>query len=164
MDVLKRKSLISRLPEIADSLYMLFTQAAVAQGMAPTPRSSSSKSTTASGEVAESSSTIPAMTATPRVPVLPLSEVLTSLTRSSRTILSRVELREALDLLIEFVPGFLEIRKVGQGGAEWATLVFGRGGAGAGVAQGAEGASSETAPVSQPLGLKEVRERLRLLV
>ncbi|KAE8228907.1 hypothetical protein CF326_g6140 [Tilletia indica] len=166
MDVLKRKSLISRLPEIADSLYMLFTQAAVAQGMAPTPRSSSSKSTTASREVAESSSTIPAMTATPRVPVLPLSEVLTSLTRSSRTILSRVELREALDLLIEFVPGFLEIRKVGQGGAEWATLVFGRGstGVGAGVAMGADGASSETAPVSQPLGLKEVRERLRLLV
>ncbi|KAE8265422.1 hypothetical protein A4X09_0g6649 [Tilletia walkeri] len=164
MDVLKRKSLISRLPEIADSLYMLFTQAAVAQGMAPTPRSSSSKSTTTSGEVAESSSSIPAMTATPRVPVLPLSEVLTSLTRSSRTILSRVELREALDLLIEFVPGFLEIRKVGQGGAEWATLVFGRGGAGAGVATGVEGASSETASVSQPLGLKEVRERLRLLV
>ncbi|KAE8236016.1 hypothetical protein A4X13_0g9293, partial [Tilletia indica] len=42
MDVLKRKSLISRLPEMADSLYMLFAQAAVAQGMAPTPRSSSS--------------------------------------------------------------------------------------------------------------------------
>ncbi|CAD6893122.1 unnamed protein product [Tilletia controversa] len=167
MDVLKRKSLISRLPEIADSLYMLFTQAAAAQGMgSTTARTSPSKAYTpqASGELTDASSSsstlIRSMTATPRVPVLPLSEVLTSLTRSSRTILSRVELRDSLDLLIEFVPGFLEIRKVGQGGAEWATLVFGRReGGGAGVA--VSPASSEGTADIQPLGLKEVRERLQ---
>ncbi|KAK0544133.1 hypothetical protein OC846_005610 [Tilletia horrida] len=165
MDVLKRKSLLSRLPEIADSLYMLFTHAAAAQGATlssrgphlgqtePSPSlSSSSSSSTSSESLSQRASDqqdqekngISAITATPRVPVLPLSEVLTSLTRSSRTILSRVELREALSMLVEFVPGFLEIRTVGQGGAEWATLGFGRG--------------------SQPLGLKEVREKLKTLV
>ncbi|KAK0527701.1 hypothetical protein OC834_004329 [Tilletia horrida] len=172
MDVLKRKSLVSRLPEIADSLYMLFTHAAAAQGMSMPSSSASGSSSSgtaadkdgsrsAAGGEGAASAAIPAITATPRVPVLPLSEVLTSLTRSSRTILSRVELREALGLLIEFVPGFLEIRKVGQGGAEWATLGFGRG---AVSAAGSSSGAGHGAGHPQPLGLKEVRERLKALV
>ncbi|KAL9937686.1 hypothetical protein V8E36_003231 [Tilletia maclaganii] len=155
MDVLKRKSLVSRLPEIADSLYMLFTQAAAARGMSMPKPSSAAQPASSSLSNSSSSLAIPSITAIPRVPVLPLSEVLTSLTHSSRTILSRAELREALNLLIDFVPGFLEIRKVGQGGAEWATLGFGRGGGGG--TGGAGGASSG-------MGLKEVRERLKALV
>lgn len=109
MSSFKRRSTLSRLPDVAEALYLLFTSSSTPSSL-PTRR---------------------------RVPVLPLADVLSSIGKSAKVALSRAEAREALELLRELAPGFVEIRKVGNG--EWATLKTGE----------------------MAVGLKEVRERIR---
>jgi hypothetical protein len=51
---------------------------------------------------------------------LPLSTVLTSLSKSSRVTLSTAEARGCIDLLAQVCPGFLDVRTVG--GREWVKM------------------------------------------
>lgn len=97
MTSFKRRSMLSRLNDVASNLYLLFT-------------------------------TSPMLTAarTNRLPVLPMSEVLASVAKSSKVALSAREARLALDLLQDICPGFLEVQNVA--GKEWVRLHTGASG------------------------------------
>lgn len=114
MTNVKRRATLSRLPELASALYMLYT-------------ASSSSTSTTSGHHGDTSA--PSST---RLPVLPLPTVIATLSKSSRVSLSPHEARMALDLLNELVPGTVELRPIG--GTEWASLNLSAGGASGGGA------------------------------
>lgn len=99
MSSFKRRSTLSRLNDVASNLYLLFTASSSSSSSPTTLRSAS------------------------RFPVLPLPDVLSSISKSSKVALSTGEARVALDLLREVAPGFVELRIVG--GKEWARLVGG---------------------------------------
>jgi hypothetical protein len=88
----KRRSTLSRLSAIAEGVYLLFTSSLPAAGTYGGARSG----------------------------MLPLADVLGSVTKSSPVALSRAEAREALDMLRDLAPGFLGLSSVG--GREWACL------------------------------------------
>lgn len=94
----KRRSILSRLSDVADAIYMLFT----------TNLSTSS----------------PISNTRRYSPTISISEILNTITKSSKVSLSRVEAKEALDLLCEISPGFLELIQVGD--REWAKLGEGK--------------------------------------
>ncbi|CAO1633409.1 unnamed protein product [Sympodiomycopsis kandeliae] len=92
MTNVKRRATLSRLPELASALYMLYTNSTTSN----TPRDHS------------------------RLPVLPLSQVISAVSKSSRVSLSPLEARNALDLLNEMIPGFIEVKTIGA--SEWASI------------------------------------------
>ncbi|CAO1614187.1 unnamed protein product [Parajaminaea phylloscopi] len=92
----KRRSTLSRLNDVASNLYLLFT------------------SSPAFGAENRRGN---------RLPVLALSDVLASMTKSSKVALSGVEARGALDLLSELCPGFVHVE--GMGAQEWVRLCGG---------------------------------------
>ncbi|PWN52942.1 hypothetical protein IE53DRAFT_384577 [Violaceomyces palustris] len=101
----KRRSTLSRLADISDALYLLFTTH-------PSTSATPSKRGVGGGGGRGKDDL--------RTPTLPLNEILSTLTKSSKVTMSRSECRQALQLLIEIAPGFLEIVKVGN--SEWARL------------------------------------------
>lgn len=95
----KRRATLSRLNDVATSLHMLFvTSSETASPLSPGNGSGPLR----------------------RSPILPLSTVLTSLSKSSRVTLSTAEARGCIDLLAQVCPGFLDVRTVG--GREWVKM------------------------------------------
>ncbi|UZJ51046.1 hypothetical protein CBS101457_000366 [Exobasidium rhododendri] len=90
---LKRRSTLSRLQDVAESLYMLF----------------SSKATEEAGT-----------SDTKRYPHLPINEVAKSICKSSKVAMSEVEARHSFGILRDLAPGFIEINKVGA--REWVRM------------------------------------------
>lgn len=97
MDNLKRRSALSRLQDIAESMYMLFSSKATAAA--------------ATQQEANNSGT------SKRYPLLPINEVAKSICTSSKVSMSELEARQSMRLLQELAPGFVEINKVGA--REW---------------------------------------------
>lgn len=95
----KRRATLSRLNDVATSLHMLFvTSSETASPLSPGNGNGPMR----------------------RSPILPLSTVLTSLSKSSRVTLSTAEARGCIDLLAQVCPGFLDVRTVG--GREWVKM------------------------------------------
>jgi len=89
----KRKSMLSRMPNVADAVYMLFAPA-----MPPSPGSMS----TAASRYRRA---------------VPLDEVCTNVAKSSKIALSAIEAKEAIALLTDICPDFVTLRKIE--GRDW---------------------------------------------
>ena len=86
MSALQERSVLSRLGEMADAIYVLYTSLPSTQAAHGDRRSS----------------------------VLPLNDVLASLEKSARVAMSRAESRACLDKLMHIVPGWLEPCTIGS--------------------------------------------------
>lgn len=100
MDDYKRRSMLSRLCDISESLYMLF--------MRSRQPVISSKSQQLQGEQQW------------RLPTLPMEQVIKAIMSSSKVSLSETEASKALELLDEVAPGFVTVATVGRG--KWVRL------------------------------------------
>lgn len=96
MSNFKRRSTLSRLNDVASNLYLLFTSS-------PALLTEARRGN--------------------RLPVLPLADVLTSMAKSAKVVLSAAEARGALELLKEICPDFVDVQNMG--GKEWVRLCAG---------------------------------------
>ncbi|KAH8920586.1 hypothetical protein BT69DRAFT_1352290 [Atractiella rhizophila] len=101
-ELLKRRSLLSRLSDVADGVSMLFNNAHLASSVTRSPKS---PSTPSSGS---------------KKKAIPLDEVAGAISKSAKISLSKAESLEAVQLLAEISPSFVQIRIIDK--REWVSV------------------------------------------
>ena len=112
MAAFKRKSMLSRMPNVADAVYMSvdctcrsFCADSLSRLFAPVAPPSPSSSVTAASRYRRA---------------VPLDEVCVNVAKSSKISLSAIEAKEALAILTEICPAFVTLKRIE--GRDWLTL------------------------------------------